>query len=105
VPHFIRLYLESRYSELRGVAQGGGSTKGALTCSFFKSYLVPQPPRVGQEEIASALLTIEKKISIHERNRTTLRDLFKTMLHQLITGQIRVDQLDVDISEVTSGAV
>ena len=38
-PHFIRLFLETRYDELRAIAQGGGSTKGALTCGFLKSLL------------------------------------------------------------------
>ena len=102
VPHFIRLFLESRYAELRGVAQSGGSTKGALTCGFLKTFLVPQPKRAEQEEIASALLTVERNISAHERKRATLQELFKTMLRQLMTGQIRVDKLDIDVSEVRS---
>ena len=52
-PHFIRLFLESRYSELRGVAQGGGSTKGALTCGFLKTFLVPKPEprRTGSDRL------------------------------------------------------
>ena len=40
--HFIRLFLESRYEELRGIAQGGGSTKGALTW-FSKDLPHPLP--------------------------------------------------------------
>ncbi len=101
-PHFIRLFLESRYAELRGVALGGGSTKGALTCGFLKTFLVPRPKRKEQDEITSALMAIEAKISIHERKRAALSDLFQTMLHQLMTGQIRVDKMDIDTSEVTT---
>jgi type I restriction enzyme, S subunit len=99
-PHFIRLFLESRYSQLRAIGQGGGSTKGALTCAFLKSYLVPFPERPEQDEIASALMTIEHKISVHERKRATLQELFKTLSHHLMTGQIRVNNLDIDVSEV-----
>ena len=99
-PHFVRLFLESRYAELRSVALGGGSTKGALTCGFLKTFLVPCPKRNEQDELASALMTIEAKISLHERKRTALSDLFQTLLHELMTAQIRVDKLDIDTSEV-----
>lgn len=101
-PHFIRLFLESRYAELRGVGLGGGSTKGALTCGFLKTFLVPRPERKEQDEIASALMTIEAKISVHERKRAALSDLFQTLLNQLMTAQIRVDKLDIDTNEVTT---
>ena len=101
-PHFIRLFLESRYAELRGVALGGGSTKGALTCGFLKTFLVPRPERKEQDEIASALMTIEAKISVHERKRAALSDLFQTLLNQLMTAQIRVDKLEIDTKEVTA---
>jgi len=101
-PHFIRLFLESRYAELRGVGQGGGSTKGALTCGFLKTFLIPCPEIAEQDEIATALMTIEAKISVHERKRAALSDLFQTLLHQLMTAQIRVDKLDIDTSEVAA---
>jgi type I restriction enzyme S subunit len=101
-PHFIRLFLESRYTELRNVASGGGSTKGALTCTFFKTFPVPSPERDEQDAIASTLMAIEAKISIHERKRAALSDLFQTLLHHLMTAQIRVDKLDIDTSEVAA---
>ncbi len=100
-PHFIRLFLETRYDELRAVAQGGGSTKGALTCGFLKSYSVPVPKRPEQNEIVKGLMAIEEKICIHARKAETLRGLFNTLLHKLMTGEIRVADLDIDVSEVT----
>ena len=45
-------------------------------------------------------MTIEEKIRVHERKRATLQELFKTMLHKLMTGEMRVNGLDIDISEV-----
>ena len=51
--------METRYDELRAIAQGGGSTKGALTCGFLKSYCVPLPARAEQDEIANNLMTYE----------------------------------------------
>jgi len=99
-PHFVRLFLESRYDHLRAIAQGGGSTKGALTCGFLKTYVIPFPQRSEQNDIASALMAIEKNVCVHERKRATLQELFKTLLHQLMTGDIRVTDLDIDVSEI-----
>ena len=53
-----------------------------------------------QHEIAMSLQAIDRKISAHERKRAALVDLFQTMLHQLMTAQIRVNRLDIDTSEV-----
>jgi type I restriction enzyme, S subunit len=55
-----------------------------------------------QYAIAGVLKTIDRKISVHERKRGVLGDLFQTLLHQLMTAQIRVDKLDIDTSGVTS---
>ncbi len=53
------------------------------------------------EEIVSILRTLDSKISTHERKRATLQELLQTLLHKLMTGQIRVDKLDIDTSEVS----
>ena len=53
-----------------------------------------------QEAIARILSTIEDKIELHERKNATLQELFKTTLHKLMTAEIRVNDLDIDISEV-----
>lgn len=54
-----------------------------------------------QGEIAAVLQTVDRKISVHERKRAALQELFKTLLNQLMTGRISVAELDIDTSEVT----
>jgi type I restriction enzyme S subunit len=54
-----------------------------------------------QRDIAAALATIDRKLAHHQQKRATLNDLFQTTLHQLMTAQIRVADLDIDISEVS----
>lgn len=56
-----------------------------------------------QHEIATALATIDRKLAHHERKRDTLQELFKTLLHELMTGRIRVHELDIDITAVAGG--
>jgi len=101
VPDFVRQYLDTCYAQFRQVAQGGGSTKGALTCGFLKGFPVPLAPEAEQREIAAILRTIDSKISHHEERQRLLRELFRTLLHDLMTARRRVT--GIDISEL--GAV
>jgi type I restriction enzyme S subunit len=55
-----------------------------------------------QQDIARIVSAIDDKIEIHQRKRATLHDLFKTLLHHLMTGEVRVDNLDIDTSEVAA---
>jgi len=96
-PGFIRGYLETQYDYLRQVAAGGGSTKGALTCSFLRSLPLPLPEMAEQREIVAILDTIDRKIDLHRKKRAVLEELFKALLHKLMTGEIRVDELDLSV--------
>jgi type I restriction enzyme S subunit len=70
---------------------------------LFADMQIPFPPDENeQKEIADILQTIDRKISVHERKRAALSDLFQTLLHQLMTAQIRVDKLDIDTREVAA---
>jgi type I restriction enzyme S subunit len=53
-----------------------------------------------QEEVASILDTIDAKLRLHESNKSVLQDLFKTTLNNLMTSDIRVGDLDIDVKEV-----
>ena len=89
-PEFVLAFLQQQYEDRRRAGFGGGSTKGALTCRFLKSYPLPLPPVLEQREIARALLTIDEKIAAEENRKQTLEVLFKTLLHDLMTGKLRV---------------
>jgi type I restriction enzyme S subunit len=99
VPEFVLWYFETRYQHLRSVSQAGGSTKGALTCGYLKTYPVPLPSEDEQREIADIFTALEQKEQVHIRKRQTLKDLFRTLLHQLMTAQIRVHDLDLSFLE------
>jgi type I restriction enzyme S subunit len=95
-PSFVRGYLETQYEYLRQVGSGGGSTKGALTCAFLRSLPVPLPPTPDeQREIVDVLDAIDRKIDLHKRKRAVFDELFKALLHKLMTGEIRVADLDL----------
>jgi type I restriction enzyme S subunit len=95
-PSFVRGYLETQYDYFRQVGAGGGSTKGALTCAFLRTVPIPLPPLDEQKEIVAVLDAIDRKIDLHRRKRAVLDELFKALLHKLMTGEI--DVADVDLS-------
>lgn len=89
----------SAQQQFRSLTAKNAQPKLALT--RIEQALIPKPSNIDeQKEIARSLDIIQKKISVHERKRATLQDLFETLLHQLMTGQIRLDKLDIDTSEM-----
>lgn len=94
-PEFMLWYLSTLYDQLRSVAHGSGSTKGALTCSYLKSLEVPLPGKVEQEQIMQVFAQLEQKVRNAEGKRNALEDLFRTLLHELMTGKVRVGELDL----------
>lgn len=57
-----------------------------------------------QQEIVAILDAIDRKIDLHRRKRAVLDDLFKTLLHKLMTGEIQMGELGLagdSIYEIT----
>jgi len=80
------------------------SAHGTMTLNLddVATFKIACPSDVNEaQEIVNIIQTIDRKIAIHERKRATLRELFKTLLHKLMTGEIRVTDLDIDTSAVT----
>ena len=48
-----------------------------------------------QRKIVAILDTVDRKIDLHRRKRAVLEELFKALLHKLMTGEIRVGELDL----------
>lgn len=95
-PRYVAGYLETQYDYLRQVASGGGSTKGALTCAFLRDLPLPMPStKDEQDEIADVIDTIDRRINLHRRKKAVLEELFKSVLHKLMAGEIRVADLDL----------
>lgn len=94
-PGYLRGYLESQYEYLRQLASGNGSTRGALTGAILRSLGIPLPSLDEQQELLAILDAVDGKIAIHRRKREVLDELFKSLLHKLMTGEIRVGQLDL----------
>jgi type I restriction enzyme S subunit len=63
---------------------------------------IPCPSNREQLEISYIFRVIDQKIDLHTAKKSVLQDLFKTILNKLMTGEIRVKDLDIDVSEVNT---
>ena len=57
--------------------------------------LIPLPSLEEQQQIAHILSTVDKKIEIEKRRKTTFKELFKTMLHKLMSGEMRLKEVEI----------
>jgi type I restriction enzyme S subunit len=57
---------------------------------------IPVPPYKEQVEIAITIGKFEMKLEHHKKKKQTLTALFKTLLHELMTGQRRVHELEFE---------
>jgi type I restriction enzyme S subunit len=96
VPEFVLWFMQTRYEHLRSISQAGGSTKGALTCGYLKTYPIPVPSLDEQHDIAQIFAGLDRKQGVHESKLATLGTLFRTLLHQLMTAQIRVHDFNLN---------
>ncbi|HET7921209.1 MAG TPA: restriction endonuclease subunit S, partial [Gammaproteobacteria bacterium] len=97
---FLFHVLAHGYERLRSLAHGGQQQN--LNADLIRGFAFGRPGDTNEQRaIASALATLDRKLAHHRAKRAALDDLFQTLLHQLMTGAIRVDALDIDVAEVT----
>ena len=71
--------------------------------TILSEMCVPMPSTIEeQREIVAILDAIDRKIDLHRRKRAVLDELFKALLHKLMTGEIRVS--DLDLSALSAGS-
>jgi type I restriction enzyme S subunit len=79
---------------LYGIA-GASSTIAHLPEVQLKALPIPLPQSTEQDEICSVLRAVDQSHETHKSRKSILSDLFRTLLHQFMTAQIRVNDLDV----------
>lgn len=96
-PLFYMYWMQAAWT-LLGLYGGAGNktTIPNLSQSRLSSFFIPLPPLAEQREIARILQAVDRRIQAEEAYARALDDLFKTLLHELMTGRRRVKIVDED---------
>lgn len=98
IAQYLHYYLQTQQPKMDQAAPKG--TQKNINIQFLSPWPVPVPPTKNeQQQIADILDAIDQKIDLHRRKKAVLEELFKSLLHKLMTGEIRVDDLDFSALE------
>jgi type I restriction enzyme S subunit len=97
LPAFVNEYARSERgrSFLSGRAIRTADGKFNINSGTLKRVLLPLPGLDEQKEIVRQLDLVERKLKLHESKRSALSELFRTLLHQLMTAEFRVQDLNL----------
>lgn len=95
VHDFIFYLVQRREFITQLAAVERGANYPAVTDRAVKEQLVPIPGLDEQREVVESLREIDLKIDLHRRKKVVLEQLFRTLLHDLMTGRIRADELEL----------
>jgi len=101
-PRYLYHFLAWRYEAIRSLAHGGQQQN--LNLEIVRDLPLAYPQALDeQREIVTLLDALDRKIALHRQKRAVLEELFQSLLHKLMTGEIRVADLDLSaLSERTT---
>ena len=101
LPDFFAYQAQSDYGKAYFLKVAHKTTNLAcINTAKLKAFPVLIPTLREQREIVSILDAIDRKIDLHRRKRAVLDDLFKALLHKLMTGEIRVADLNLSVLQL-----
>jgi len=95
-PRFLNYFMNwpATQTEIKKLASRAVG-QANINATKLKTVRFPLPSLDEQREIVAILDAIDRKIDLHRRKRAVLDELFKALLHKLMTGEIRVADLDL----------
>lgn len=92
LPKYLYHYLTAQYEAIRALAHGGQQQN--LNLDIVRKIDVPVPSATDEQQaIIDVLDAVDRKIDLHRRKREVLEQLFESLLHKLMTGEVSVDDL------------
>lgn len=87
---YALVFHKSRLIPEIGTSAHGTKRIGTAAVSEL---LLPLPPLAEQKQIAAALCVVDRKMEVERGRKTAFDSLFKSLLHNLMTGKVRVNHL------------
>ena len=103
-PFFLLNFLRQPHIRNLMVSQSGKVAITNISQEVLGNLLVAVPNLDEQRAIANTLATIDRKLAHHRKKRAALNDLFQTLLHKLMTAEIRVNHPHIDTREIVQPA-
>jgi type I restriction enzyme S subunit len=89
--HYLYYFLLTQFDLLN--SKTTGTTIPHVNKEVFRNLPIPLPSLDEQREIARMLQAVDAKIAAEERRRAALEEVFKTLLHALMSGRMRVPHI------------
>jgi type I restriction enzyme S subunit len=89
------LYYALKFSRPRLEQAAAKVTVPILNKSNFENFQIPFPLRAEQNEIAGILGVLDQRLETASQKKAHLQDLFRTLLHELMTAKTRVHELEI----------
>ena len=90
VPIFLTFVMLGRSEELLKLVSSAGNTAGVLDTKLLKAFEILLPPLSEQNAIAEVLSAMDAEIEALETKLTKARQIKQGMMHNLLTGRIRL---------------
>jgi type I restriction enzyme S subunit len=101
---FVAYQTQSPYAKKYFLSVAHKTTNLAcINTSKLKAFPVLIPSAEEQDEMVSVLQVLDRRRSLAAETLASLRSLFRTLLHQLMTARLRVQDLDLSALEEAKG--
>jgi type I restriction enzyme S subunit len=98
-PHYLNYYLNSKKGQDRLMAFATkGVSQANINAQNVQRILMPRPPVEEQQEIAEVIREFDRQIESNERYKSQLARIKQGLLSDLISGDIRTNQADIEIN-------
>ena len=94
-PFFLNCYFNTDeiQARLKSIATRAVSQSN-ISATRLKGFPVPKPSLEEQGEIVAHAIVLDRKLAFHHSKLAQLQDLFRTLLHELMTAKMRVHKLE-----------
>ena len=90
---FLYYFFEYHYENLRKL--GHGANQRNMNAALIRSFPLTFPKPDEQSAIVAVFESLDEKSVLHERKRSQLQDLFRTLLNELMTANRRVHNVAI----------
>ena len=94
-PLYLVLYCLSEHGKKRLIANSNKTTMTTINQKGLSDFTLPLAPLAEQKEIVHIAERLNAKLLVHQYKLTKWQGLFNSMLHQLMTGQIRTNHTEI----------